>query len=339
MSRTLSLDVGTGNIVCAEKKLDKLEYYKVKDAFFKVNPSSFITGSALDFGETMLKKSGANFVKIDGILYILGDDAFKFATMFHKECLRPMAKGVLNPQEPESVIMVKELIRGVMGKSTDENDIVYYCIPAEPVDADFDIVYHSSVIKSVLTDLGYKKIFKMNEGLAVVYSELENEQYTGVGISWGAGACNIAYSFLGMPIFCFSVAKSGDWIDSQVAKATNETCNVAQHVKEAGVDLNAPKNKIESAISAYYDSLIEYVVDQFRKLYSSTDTKKLPNILDPLKVVVSGGTSLPKGFIEKLEASIREGFPVPVSKVQLAADPLFAVARGLYNAAKVKSES
>ena len=339
MYSILGLDCGTGNLVCAEKRDDKLEYYKVRDAFFKVNPSSFITGSALDFGETMLKKSGANFVKIDGILYILGDDAFKFATMFHKECLRPMAKGVLNPQEPESVIMVKELIRGVMGKSTDENDIVYYCIPAEPVDADFDIVYHSSVIKSVLTDLGYKKIFKMNEGLAVVYSELENEQYTGVGISWGAGACNIAYSFLGMPIFCFSVAKSGDWIDSQVAKATNETCNVAQHVKEAGVDLNAPKNKIESAISAYYDSLIEYVVDQFRKLYSSTDTKKLPNILDPLKVVVSGGTSLPKGFIEKLEASIREGFPVPVSKVQLAADPLFAVARGLYNAAKVKSES
>jgi len=339
MGRTLALDVGTGTIVCAEKKVDNLEYYKVKDAFFKVNPSSFITGSALDFGEAMLKKAGANFVKIDGVLYILGDDAFKFATMFHKECLRPMAKGVLNPQEPESVVMVKELIRGVMGKAVDDTDLVYYCVPADPIDADFDIVYHSSTLKNILNDLGYKRVFKMNEGLAVVYSELENEQYTGIGISVGAGQSNIAYSFLGMPIFCFSIARSGDYIDTQVAKATNETCNVAQHIKESGIDLNAPKNKIESAISVYYDALMEYIVDQFRRLYASTDTKKLPNILDPLKIVVSGGSSLPKGFIEKFESHIREEFPVPVSTVKLADDPLFAVARGLYNAAKVKSEA
>jgi len=339
MSRVIGVDCGTGNIVCAEKKNDKLEYYKVRDAFFKMNPSKFITGSSLEFGENMLKKAGANFVKIDGILYILGDDAFKFASMFHQECLRPMAKGVLNPQEPESIVMVKELIRGVAGQSTDENDIVYYCIPADPIDADFDIAFHASTIKSILTDLGYKKIFKMNEGLAVVYSELENEQFSGVGMSWGAGQCNIAYSFLGMPIFCFSVAKSGDYIDAQAAKATNETCNIVQHVIEAGIDLNAPKNKIESAISIYYESLIEYVVEQFRKLYASTDTKKLPNILEPLTVVVSGGTSMPKGFIEKLEEAIKDDFPVPVSKVKLAVDPLFAVSRGLYNAAKVKEES
>lgn len=339
MSRVIAVDVGTGNIVCAENKSDKLEYYKVKDAFFKVNPSSFITGSALDFGETMLKKAGANFVKIDGVLYILGDDAFKFATMFHKECLRPMAKGVLNPQEPESAIMVKELIRGVAGKATDDNDLVYYCVPADPIDADFDIVYHSSTIKNVLSELGYKNIYKMNEGLSVVYSELENDQYTGIGLSFGAGMTNVAYSFLGMPIFCFSVARSGDYIDIQAAKATNETCNIVQHVKESGINLTAPKNKIESAISIYYDSLIEYVIDQFRKLYASTDTKKLPNILDPLKVVVAGGTSLPKGFVEKLESHIKEDFPVPVSAVKLADDPLFAVSRGLYNAAKVKAES
>lgn len=338
MIRIISVDVGTGNIVCAESKSDKLEYYRVKDAFFKVNPSNFITGSALAFGENMLKKAGANFIKIDDILYILGDDAFKFATMFHKECLRPMAKGVLNPQEPESAIMIKELIRGVTGKATSDDDLIYYGVPAEPIDADFDIVYHATSIKNILTELGYKKIYKMNEGLAVVYSETEKEQYTAVGMSFGAGQCNVAYSFLGMPIFSFSIARSGDWIDIQAAKATNETCNIVQHVKEAGIDLSNPKNKIEMAIAAYYDSLIEYVVDQFRKLYTSTDTKKLPNILDPLKVVVSGGTSMPKGFIERLEKNIREDFPIPVSEVKLADDPMFAVAKGLYNAAKVKAE-
>ena len=337
--RIASVDVGTGTIICAEKKNDKLEYYRVKDAFFKIELSNFITGSSAEFGETMLKKANANYIKLNNILYILGDDAFKFANMFHKECLRPMAKGVLNPFEPESNAMVAELIRGVIGKATADDDIVYYCVPANPIDAEFDIVYHSSVIKGILQNLGYKKTFKMNEGLAVVYSEAEKDNFTAIGMSYGAGMVNIAYSFLGMPIFSFSVSKSGDWIDAQTAKATNETNAIVQHVKEQGINLNVPKNKIEEALSSYYGALINYVVDQFRALYISTDPKKLPKILDPIKIIVSGGTAMPKGFIEKLDAEIKEGFPVPISQVVLADDPLFAVSRGLYNAAKTKSET
>lgn len=339
MRRISSVDVGTGTIVAAEFKDNKLQYYKTKDAFFKIDPSNFIMSSSLEFGENMLKKAGANYVKIDNVLYILGDDAFKFATMFHKECLRPMSKGVLNPFEPESIIMVGELIRGVLGKATSEDDLVYYCIPADPIDADFDIIFHASTVKKVLENLGYKNIYKMNEGLCVIYSELEKEGFSGLGISAGAGMINISYAFLGMPIFSFSISKSGDWVDSQAAKATNETCSIVQYVKENNIDLNNPKNKIENAISIYYDSLIEYTVDQFRKLYVNTDPKKLPNIIEPLKLVVAGGTSMPKGFTDKLTNEINKGFPVPISKVIHASDPLYAVARGLYNAAKVKAES
>jgi hypothetical protein len=339
MSRIIGLDCGTGNIVCTEKDTEKYIHRKIKDVFFKVNPDSFIGGSEGGFGEAMLKKSGAKYLKIDGNIFILGDDAFKFATMFHQECLRPMARGVLNPLEAESMVMVKELIRGVAGVAATESDVVYYSIPADPIDADYNIVFHSSAIKKILEDLGYRKIYKMNEGLAVVYSEMEAEQYTGIGISFGSGMVNVAYSFLGMPIFSFSLAKSGDFIDTNAAKAVNETANIVQHVKEAGIDLNAPKNKIENAIAIYYDSLINYTVDQFKNLYTSTDPRKLPVILDPLKIVVAGGTSMPMGFIDKFSKAIKVGFPVPISKVELANDPLYAVGRGLYNAAKVKSEN
>lgn len=335
----LGLDCGTGNIVATRKESDKYIHNKIKDVFFKVNPDSFIGGSEGGFGEAMLKKSGAKYLKIDGNIFILGDDAFKFATMFHQECLRPMARGVLNPLEAESMVMVKELIRGVAGNATTENDIIYYSVPADPIDADYNVVFHASAIKKTLEDLNYKRIYKMNEGLAVIYSEMEAEQYTGIGMSLGAGNCNISYSFLGMPIFSFAISKSGDWVDTNAAKAVNETANIVQHVKEAGIDLNAPKNKIENAIAIYYDSLINYVVDQFKNLYVSTDPRKLPVILDPLKIVVAGGTAMAGGFVDKFSKAIKVGFPVPISKVELANDPLYAVGRGLYNAAKVKSEN
>jgi len=85
--RKLGVDVGTGTIVCTEKEKGKVVYHKSKDAFFKINPKQFMQGSANNFGEKMLTKSGANYLKIDGILHILGDDAVKFANLFHQDHL------------------------------------------------------------------------------------------------------------------------------------------------------------------------------------------------------------------------------------------------------------
>ncbi len=338
--RQIGLDVGTGNIVATEFKEDKFNYKKVKDVFFKVNPDSFMSGNASGFGETMLKKSGAKFLKMDGAIFILGDDAFKFATMFHQECLRPMSRGVLNPLENESVIMVSELIKGVLGEASSDNDVVYFSVPADPIDADYNVIFHSSAIHKVLSELKYKNIYKMNEGLSIIYSELEDEQYTGIACSCGAGMVNVAYSFLGMPIFSFSLSKSGDYIDFNAAKAVNETSNVVQHIKESGVDLFNPTNKIENAISVYYDSLINYIIDQFKDLYKNTNPKDLPIILDPIKVIVGGGTSMAGGFVNKFDEAIKlKGFPIPIKSIELAKDPLYAVGRGLCNAARIKSDN
>ena len=111
----------------------------------------------------MLKTSGAHYVKVDGIIYVLGDDAFKFASLFHQECLRPMSKGVLNPKQPVSNLMVSELVKAIAGRSITEDDVLYYCVPAEPIDADYDVEYHKQILNGVFEDLGYKNINVMTE--------------------------------------------------------------------------------------------------------------------------------------------------------------------------------
>ena len=71
---------------------------------------------------------------------------FKFANLFHQECLRPMSQGVLNPKQPTSNLMVSELVKAVAGPPQNENDALYYCVPAEPIDADFDVEYHKQIL-------------------------------------------------------------------------------------------------------------------------------------------------------------------------------------------------
>ena len=336
--RAVGIDIGTGFISCAEMEGDKVQFRKVRDAFFKLNPSQFLEGSATQFGENMLKTSGAHYVKVDDILYVLGDSAFQFASLFHQECLRPMSKGVLNPKEPVSNLMVGELVKAVAGPPQTENDILYYCVPAAPTDADFDVEYHKQILGDVFKQLGYKNINVMTEGLAVVYSELADTAYTGIGMSFGAGMCNIVYSFMGIPVFSFSLSRGGDWIDEHAAMHTDETNNVVTSVKEkGGFSITEPSSGIQKAISIYYDSLLTYLVEQFKVLYEKTPKKELPNVLNPMPIVIAGGTSLAQGFVERLRELTSEDFPVPISEIKHAEEPLFAVSNGLYQAAKLSN--
>ena len=336
--RAVGIDIGTGFISCAEMEGDNVQFRKVRDAFFKLNPSQFLEGSATQFGENMLKTSGAHYVKVDDILYVLGDSAFQFASLFHQECLRPMSKGVLNPKEPVSNLMVGELVKAVAGPPQTENDILYYCVPAAPIDADFDVEYHKQILGDVFKQLGYKNINVMTEGLAVVYSELADTAYTGIGMSFGAGMCNIVYSFMGIPVFSFSLSRGGDWIDEHAAMHTDETNNVVTSVKEkGGFAITEPSSGIQKAISIYYDSLLIYLVEQFKVLYEKTPKKELPNVLNPMPIIIAGGTSLAQGFVERLRELTSEDFPVPISEIKHAEEPLFAVSNGLYQAAKLSN--
>ena len=54
-------------------------------------------------------------------------------------------------------------------------------------------------------------------------------------------------------------------------------------------------------------------------------------------IVIGGGTSLVMGFVERLRELITDDFPVPISEIKHAQQPLFAVSNGLYQAAKLST--
>lgn len=335
--KNIGVDLGTGNICSRESEGNIPVTYKVRDAFFRLDPLTFLQGADVQFGENMLKKAGANYIKIEDKIHVLGDDAIKFANLFHKEAQRPMSQGILNPKEPNNAILVKELIRGIAGAGK-ENDNLFFCVPAKPIDADYDIVFHTEMTRSIFRELGYVKINNMVEGLAIAYSECEDKMYSAICISFGSGMTNVCYSHLGVPVFAFSLARCGDWIDWSSARTCNETAVAMQIIKESGMDIRSPKNGKEQAIAIYYNNLMDYVVFQFNKMYREADPKSLPNMTDNMDVVFAGGTSMIKGFNEIFSEKVKKEFPIPVGSVRQAKDPLFTVCNGLYNAACTQSK-
>lgn len=329
------LDVGTSFVVLAsEGSKGKVLYKDFRDAFYVIKPTTPIATKMIEKG-----LAGKVFVKDeDGSFIILGKDAIEKAVERNDSAKRPMFKGVVSAKEKEARRILSYILKEVAGQATEQGEKIVFCIPAQPVDQDdedFDVGYHEDVVKSVLSECGYDPK-SINEAEALCYSELANDDYTGVALSWGAGMVNICVMLNGEPVVKFSTTKSGDWIDRMAAVATGETDSVVQAEKENG-DFTVGQdndNQVLAAVASYYDRLIDYTTKQLS--FALEDSKALPKFKDAIPVVLAGGTSKAKGFVDHFKVKLEEnGFPLTVKEVRHAADPLHAVARGCLIASQI----
>jgi actin-like ATPase involved in cell morphogenesis len=325
LERGKGIDIGTMFIKCAQKEGDEIGFRSQRNAFFEVEHT--------DFTKKILDNSKVKYIVKEDKLYVVGDEALQFANMFNKETRRPLSRGVISPTEKEALPMVELLIKSVVGEPTYKGEIVYFSIPGEPLDADFNIIYHIKMLEGFLKTLGYTPK-SINEGHAIILSELAEEDFTGIGLSFGGGMVNVCLSFMSVPVFKFSVTKAGDWIDQQVAMAVDETASRVSAIKESSLDLSKEEglSKIESALSIYYNHLIEYVIENIKQEFSKA--RRLPRITKTISIILSGGTSLPKGFSHRFKQILDQlKLPVPVGSVKMASQPLRSVAKGALVAA------
>ena len=328
------LDVGTSYIVLAKDNNGNIEYKDFRDAFYIIKPSSPVATKMIEKG-----LSGKVFIKDnDGSFILLGKDAIEKAIERNDTAKRPMYRGVVSAKEKDAKRVLAFILQEVVGRSSEPGQKLVYCVPAQPVDQedeDFDIGYHEDVIKTILQEVGYDAR-SINEAEALCYAELDTNDYTGIGISCGAGMTNICVMLNGEPTVVFSTTKSGDWVDRMSAVATGEPDSVIQAEKEAGgFKIGEPNDSpILAAVSAYYERLIDYTTKQLS--VALTGHKSLPKFKDPLTIVIAGGTSLAKGYVEMFENKLKENnFPLQTKVVRHASDPLHAVSKGCLIASKV----
>jgi hypothetical protein len=184
----------------------------------------------------------------------------------------------------------------------------------------------------LLNGLGFETR-SVNEGLAVIYGELESSNYTGIGVSCGGGLCNVAMAYLSVPVLSFSIPKAGDYIDSSAASVTGERANLIRITKEESFHLNGMHaDKIHQVLGVYYDDMIDTLVTGLKEAFQKT--RNIPRFGRPIPLVLSGGTALPAGFRERFEERLRAAdFPVSISEVRMASEPLNAAAKGALVAA------
>lgn len=321
----IGLDVGTSRVVLATGSAENARTVDELNAFIAL-PYSKLT-------ERIFKQKNVPYQLNGGTeLQVYGNEAARFANVFNIEVRRPMSGGTLNPTEEQSMNVLQSIFQYLLAKAPRTKNL-RFSVPGELSDGgSSDLVYHEAMLKKTIDAMGYNSR-AVNEGLAVVFAELEAENFTGIGISCGGGMCNVALAFMSMPVITFSTTKAGDYIDQSVASVTGETANVVRTIKESSLDLaRPPQNKFEEAFHTYYDNLINSLVDSLRSALA--ETKNLPKIDEAIPIVLSGGTACPRGFDQKFRKAVeREKFPLRISSIRMASDPLTATARGCLIAA------
>jgi len=324
------LDVGTANLLSVRQVEDgELLVLRERNAFLEV-PSQFVGN------REMLTKLRVPYVQFKDRLFVIGTAAFDLANMFGNEVRRPMQHGFLSAGEQDAIPMIRFILQRLLGEPEAEGEEVCFCIPAPSIDRENDTVYHEGIVGGILRKLGYTPR-AMNEAHAIVYSSLAEHDFTGIGISCGAGMFNVCVAYKTIPALTFSVARGGDWIDEHVAKVMGIPKVRATSIKEGDVDLMNPKSREEEAIVLYYRNLISYVLQNFRQRFMLA--RDVPQFTHPVEIVIGGGTSMIGGFIDVFAEEIRKvELPIPIAGVRLADDALSAVVRGCLIAANLDQQ-
>jgi len=316
---SVGLDIGTMNLVAARKAGKGVETKRMRDAFLDL-PSS---------AKKVLKLSGADYIEDDGEILLLGDQAMELAALFGREARRPLSAGLVAAGEMQGLDVLGFMIKSIIGEPK-KGEVCYYSIPAAPIDdKSRDVIYHKRVFERILTEQGYVAEAS-NEAMAIVFSEAAEDGFSALAFSFGSGMTNIAIGYNAIEAMSFSVARGGDWIDGGAARAVGGTGARMCSIKESGLDLQNPQTREEEAIVFYYKELVQYALDWVSTEFTSRGLGQM--VTKPIPIIVSGGTSTAKGFIDLFrEVLEKKGkkMPLEITEVRAASEPFDAVARGL----------
>ncbi len=351
----LGVDDGTFTLVVARRDPDGAIRYKTEINGFMEVPVNPKTAPMLE----LIKKQAPVYIpEGSSTAYVMGGKGRKIAcalsSVLSQENApgrsvfqRTMKEGILSVKDSkQSFNLLATMLRSLVTPLPSDRCPIAFACPGQPINrTNRDAEYHRLVVEKILSEVGDKHpdAFGINEAQAIVWSECEAESYTALALSWGAGMVNVSFSVLGYPAFDFSYAGGGDWIDENAAMHSGTDPIIVNEIKmgsetQPGIDLNqkptGDDEHIRRAIISHYEILINNVVEGIAK-HVKANIQRISDA-DAPPVVVGGGTSIPNGFIEMLEAKMRKtdfgGFKF--SAFRRAENPLYAVARGLLIAAE-----
>jgi hypothetical protein len=257
----IGFDVGTYNLVCCKRnEKGDLVYKREINAFLSMPLEN-------DFVFNMMKMAGVPLIHREdaNVAYALGEASVNMAyTMTQLDLKRPMKDGCVNPKEQDAFQIMNIMIHSLLDEVEKDGEVLCYCVPANAINEQTDADYHQKIVEAIFkaykSDKGYTVDARpINEGMALVYAELKDKMFTGIGVSC---LCPGTKIYTNKGIVEIQDVKEGD----QVITHTGKLSEVNKVIKK---DFKGVMTKIQ--ISGYSNNTEEYKFVDNHELYVKRD--------------------------------------------------------------------
>lgn len=265
----------------------------------------------------LLDQSGAKFASCGNDLVLFGDLALEWADILNLTPVPLLPGGRVPQSDPVARQILTLMIDAVLPSAEIQGDVCCLTVPGGHDIHQGELPYDVRLFQQLVALRGYQPKL-ISPGQAVVLAELSMASFSGIGISFGAGNCQIGVIHCGRELAscsfneCLS-EQSADRIPPTLLSAGEES-NSADRTLHAARDQVLVRELTET-LTAARDELDKQGVVRW--------------LVQPTHVVCTGRPTTEPGF-PQLFAQVWSSldWPMKVGQLRITTDTVYSIARG-----------
>lgn len=265
----------------------------------------------------LLEQSGAKFASCGDDLVLFGDVALEWADILNLTIIPLLSGGRVPQSDPVARQILTLMVDAVLPPAERLGDVCCLTVPGGYDINQVELPYDVRFFQQLVALRGYQPKL-ISPGQAVVLAELATASFSGIGISFGAGNCQIGVVHCGRELASCSFSEcvvdhSADRMEPTVSNTGHESIP-ADRMLRAARDQVLVRGLTETLTAAR---------DEFDK------QGVIRWLAQPTHVVCTGRPTIEPGFAQ-LFAQVWSSldWPMKVAQLRVATDAIYSIARG-----------
>ena len=335
----VGLDLGTHTLRALWREEGRLRA-RVCRSTYAILPDSDLQRQVLDQG-------GVRYARGEDCLVLIGDDAVQLSRLFHVPCRPLFPRGQLPRENPLARQIIAALVERLLPVPDEPGSLCCFVHPgrwAEPREVEHQLRFCARLIEM----RGYAPMV-LPAGMALAYSELVDAAFTGLGMTLGAGSCEVSLAHQGRELTSFSIPQAGDWIDEQFAQLGHNYCwdQLGKNVPDTAEATIVREGLRDSILrpSSWDARLFADLYREFLARLMNETARRMADLPDVLRehpsfaVICGGGSTRIPGFEELMSQFLqRTSLPIRISGLRISSSE-YAVARGCLINAELEAQT
>jgi len=267
----------------------------------------------------LLEQSGAKFASCGDDLVLFGDLALEWADILNLAVVPLLPGGRVPQSDPVARQILTLMVDAVLPPAERLGDVCCLTVPGgHDINVNqAELPYDVRFFQQLVALRGYQPKL-ISSGQAVVLAELASASFSGIGISFGAGNCQIGIIHCGRELASCSFKEAP--VDHSADRMEPTSFNTAREPIPADRMLRAARDQV----------LVRGLTETLTAARDELDKQGVIRWLaQPTHVVCTGRPTMESGF-SQLFAQVWSSleWPMKVGQLRVTADAIYSIARG-----------